>query len=62
MIDSEFESGNLITVTMKVENGKLSVEYKIPFTGATYKCITDKKYQVLKKTGWIGVTSGNPIN
>jgi len=62
MVDSSFEGGNLIYVTIKVDSGKLSVDYRLPHTGATYKCIADKKYQVLKKTGYIGVTSGNPIN
>lgn len=62
MIDSQFEGGHLIYITMKVENGKLSVDYELPQYGETFKCITEKKYQVLKKTGYIGVTAGNPKN
>lgn len=60
MIDESFEGGVLIYITMKVHNGKLSVEYFLPHTKKTYQCIADKRYQVLKKTGYIGVTSGNP--
>lgn len=62
MINANFGSGDLIYVTMKVDNGKLSVKYKLPQYGDEYECITDKRYQVLKKPGHIGVTSGNPKN
>jgi hypothetical protein len=56
---NDFEGG-FIEVKYIVIDGKLTIEYS---TGGEFKsCIKSKQYQGLKVQGFIGITSGNPLN